>query len=131
MEKREVIGNSKRITIDDNKIHLRIIGNGNKINLKNNSGLLDVIGNSTSVKIADNSGYVNYFGNSGKLYFGTNSRTSTVKYNGNDGTMKVMNTSNLWKNSNNHKAKGSSTTSSSNCSADKYLASTNCYDKRN
>lgn len=99
MEKREFIGNSKRITVDNNKIHLRIIGNDNKINLKNNSGHLDVIGNSTRVKIGDNRGQVNYFGNSGKLYFGPNSQTSTVKYNGNDGVMKVMNTNDLWKNS--------------------------------
>lgn len=122
MEKREYIGNSKRITIDNNKIHLRIIGNDNKINMKNNSGHLDVIGNSTKVKIADNRGQVNYFGNSGKLYFGSNSQTSTVKYNGNDGVMKVMNTNNLWKNSN--------SASQSNGYVDKYSTSTNSYAQR-
>lgn len=99
MEKREYIGNGKRITIENNKMHLRIIGNDNKINMKNNSGNLDVIGNSTKVKIGDNRGQVNYFGNSGKLYFGPNSHTNNVKYNGNDGIMKIMNTNNLWKNS--------------------------------
>lgn len=98
MEKREYIANSKRINIDNNKIHLRIIGNDNKINLKNNSGHLDVIGNSTRVKIAENSGKVNYTGNSGKLYFGSNSKMAAVKYSGTDGTMKVMNNDNLWKN---------------------------------
>lgn len=91
-----MVGNSKRIKINNNNIHLRIIGNDNKIHMKNNSGHLDVIGNSTSVKIVDNSGCVNYTGNSGKLYFGPNSKTSTVKYKGNNGTMKVMNTNNLW-----------------------------------
>lgn len=106
MEKREFVGNSQRITMKKNDIHLRVIGNDNKINLKNNSGHLDVIGNSTRVKIGDNKGHVNYFGNSGKLYFGPNSQTNKVKYNGNDGVMKVMNTSNLWKNS---KSFGSST----------------------
>lgn len=98
METREYVGNSKRITIDNNRIHLRIIGNDNHIHLKNNFGHLDVIGNSTKVKIGDNRGQVHYCGNSGKLYFGPNSQTSTVKYNGNDGVMKVMNKNNSGKN---------------------------------
>ena len=98
METREFVGNSKRITIDNNRIHLRIIGNDNKIHLKNNFGHLDVIGNSTKVKIGDNRGQVQYCGNSGKLYFGPNSQTNTVKYNGNDGIMRVMNKNNSWKN---------------------------------
>lgn len=107
MEKREYVGNSKRITIDNNKIHLRIIGNDNKIHLKCNFGHLDVIGNSTKVKIGDNRGQVHYCGNSGRLYFGPNSQTNTVKYNGNDGTLKMMKTSNFWKSNNhdNHTAK--------------------------
>lgn len=102
MEKREYVANSKRITIDHNKIHLRIIGNDNKIHLKSNFGHLDVIGNSTKVKIGDNKGLVNYCGNSGKLYFGPNSQTNTVKYNGNDGMMKVMNTNDFWKSNREH-----------------------------
>lgn len=123
MEKREYIGNSKRITIDNNKIHLRIVGNDNKIDLKNNTGHLTVVGNSTRVKIGDNKGQVNYFGNSGKLYFGPNSQTSTVKYNGNDGVMKVVHTNDLWK-------KNSSATGSSSSSVVKYCTSTNSYSKR-
>lgn len=103
MEKREYVANSKFITIDNNRIHLRIIGNDNKIHLKCNFGRLDVIGNSTKVKIGDNKGQVYYCGNSGKLYFGPNSQTNTVKYNGNDGTLKMMKTSNFWKS--NHDAR--------------------------
>lgn len=99
MEKREYIGNSKRITIDDNKIHLCIVGNGNKINLKSNSGRLDVVGNATSVKISENSGKVNYYGNCGKLYLGNQSNMSQIKYNGSNGKMKIMDPDDFWKNS--------------------------------
>lgn len=120
MEKREYVANSKRITIDNNKIHLRIIGNDNKINLQSNFGHLDVIGNSTKVKIGDNKGQVHYCGNSGKIYFGPNSNTGSVKYNGNDGVMKVMDTNNLWKSG---KGNGSS-------NVDKYANSTNSYAQR-
>lgn len=91
METHEYVGNNKRITIDDNRIHLRIIGNDNKIHMNTNFGHLDIIGNSTKVKIGNNRGQVHYCGNSGQLYFGPTSQINTVKYNGNDGTMKVMN----------------------------------------
>lgn len=98
MEKREYIGSSKRITIDNNKIHLRIIGNDNKIDMKSNSGHLEVIGNSSRVKIGENSGRVNYIGNSGKVYLGTTSAANNVHFSGNDGTMKIVNKDELWKN---------------------------------
>lgn len=98
MEKREYIGSSKRITINDNKIHLRIIGNDNKINMKSNSGHLDVIGNSSRVKIGENSGRVNYIGNSGKVYLGSTSAATDVHYSGNNGTMKIVDKDELWKN---------------------------------
>lgn len=103
MEKREYIGNSKRITLDNNRIHLRIIGNNNKIDMKTNSGHLDVIGNSSRIKIGENSGKVSYVGNSGKLYLGSSSSSKNIHYTGNDGTMKFINKDNLWKNQNKQK----------------------------
>lgn len=107
MEKREYIANSKRFTIDNNKIHLRIVGNDNKINMKSNSGYLDVVGNSTKVKIGENSGRINYTGNSGKIYLGTDSQTKAFKYSGNNGQVKLVNKDSLWKKD------GSGSTSSS------------------
>lgn len=132
MDTREYIGNSKRITIDNNKIHLRIIGNDNKINLKNNSGHLDIIGNSTRVKIAENSGKVNYTGNSGKIYFGANSKMNSIKYNGNNGSMKMLNNEELWKNPTSFTPAKSSTFSSlastsSPKPSDKFLSSSSSY----
>lgn len=97
MEKREYVANSKRFTIDNNKIHLRIVGNGNQINMKSNSGYLDVVGNSTKVKVAENSGKINYTGNSGKVYLGESSQTKSFKYNGNNGTLRVVDKESLWK----------------------------------
>lgn len=98
MEKREYIGSGKRITVNNNKIHLRIIGNDNKIEMKSNSGHLDVIGNSTRVKVGENSGAINYIGNSGKLYLGSNSNANNVHYSGNKGIIKFLNKDDLWKN---------------------------------
>lgn len=97
MEKREYVANSKRFTIDNNKIHLRIVGNGNQINMKSNSGYLDVVGNSTKVKIAENSGKINYTGNSGKIYLGESSQSKAFKYNGNNGSLRVVDKESLWK----------------------------------
>lgn len=97
MEKKEYVANSKRFTIDNNKIHLRIIGNCNQINMKSNSGYLDVVGNSTKVKVAENSGKINYTGNSGKVYLGESSQTKSFKYNGNNGTFRVVDKESLWK----------------------------------
>lgn len=104
-ETKEYIGSSKRITIDNNKIHLRIIGNDNKIDMKSNSGHLDIIGNSSRVKIGENSGKVNYIGNSGKLYLGKDSNATDVHYSGNNGTMKFVNKDELWKNPRSDKQK--------------------------
>lgn len=84
---------------------------------------MDVIGNSTSVKIAENSGKVNYYGNSGKLYLGSNSKMNDVKYNGNDGQMKMMNPDNFWKNS----KINSKTSAAGPSNPDKYTTSTNKY----
>lgn len=100
METREFIANNKRFTIDNNssRSHLRIVGNGNKIDLKSNSGYLDVVGNSTRVKIAENTGKVNYTGNSGKIYFGSSSETKAFNYSGTNGTIKVINKDDIWKN---------------------------------
>lgn len=96
MEKREYVGNNKRITIAENRKHTLIIGNGNKIDVKRNSGILDVIGNSTRVKIGENSGSVNYIGNSGKLFIGSGCDVNHVRYTGSNGEMKFINKSHLW-----------------------------------
>lgn len=97
MEKREYIGSNKRITIDHNRTNLRIIGNDNKVDIKLNSGSLNVIGNSSRVKIGENTGQINYIGNGGKLYLGTGSNANTVRFTGNNGTIKFMSTDDLWK----------------------------------
>lgn len=67
LEKREYIGNHKRITIEENRKHTIIIGNNNKIDVKRNIGILDIIGNSTYVKVGENTGklilYIHLFKN--------------------------------------------------------------------
>lgn len=96
MEKREFIGNNKRITIEENRKHFLIIGNANKIDVKRNLGILDVIGNATRVKIGENLGKVNYIGNSGKLFIGSGCDTNNVHYTGSNGAMRFINESQSW-----------------------------------
>lgn len=91
LEKREYIGNNKRITIEENRKHTIIIGNDNKIDVKRNSGILDVIGNYNSVKVCENVGSINYTGNNGKLYIGNGCDANNIQYNGSNGAMKFIN----------------------------------------
>lgn len=87
---KDYIGNSKKITINENKHHIRIVGNDNKIFLTINSGTLEIIGNSTMVRIINNRGKLEYTGNNGKIYLCHDSLVTSVKYTGNNGTIKLV-----------------------------------------
>lgn len=90
LEKREYIGNNKRITIEENRKHTLLIGNANKIDVKRNSGILEIVGNSTHVKIGENTGRVNYIGNNGKLFIGNGCDTNNIQYIGSNGAMEFI-----------------------------------------
>ncbi|KAI5639636.1 hypothetical protein NE865_07883 [Phthorimaea operculella] len=65
MKKYSVIGNKKKVTMEQNYTRLKVVGNGCIVRVTSNHGDIEVIGNDCRVEVVDNYGTINLVGGNG------------------------------------------------------------------
>ncbi|XP_026738078.1 uncharacterized protein LOC113506446 [Trichoplusia ni] len=68
MKKYSIVGNKKKVTMEDNPTQLKIVGNNCIVRVTVNRGDIEVIGNDCRVEVTDNYGVINLVGGNGVVF---------------------------------------------------------------
>ncbi|CAH2227701.1 uncharacterized protein LOC120637188 [Pararge aegeria] len=65
MKKYSIVGNKKKVTMENNPTSLKVIGNNCIVRVTGNQGEIEVIGNDCKIDVTDNFGTINLVGSGG------------------------------------------------------------------